>query len=105
VQFHAPPRLPSEDMLLLAHAPEYVRGVLTGTLSDAAKRRIGFQDSVDSPVLIARALSEVSGADELGAGGLSEPVEGLGSNLVSRTALRPRSHRAHQHNRSLQACC
>eukprot|EP00892_Ulva_mutabilis_P003258 jgi/Ulvmu1/1303/UM011_0030.1 len=56
-----PSALPSLEMLHLAHDVEYASSFLGGSLSDAQKRRIGFQDSVCESTLINRTLWEVSG--------------------------------------------
>lgn len=44
-----------------AHEPEYVKQFLSGVLNDKAKRRIGFGDVIDDPVLVERTQSEVAG--------------------------------------------
>lgn len=49
-------------MTLLAHDRDYATAFLGRTLSETIKRRIGFQDSADDPVLIQRTMAEVSGA-------------------------------------------
>lgn len=44
------------------HEPAYVASFCSGTLDEAAVRRIGFGEVVRSPVLVERTLAEVAGA-------------------------------------------
>lgn len=55
------PYMPTREMLHLTHDEAYIHDFLNGTLSEAIKRRIGFQEDICMPVLINRTLSEVAG--------------------------------------------
>jgi len=56
-----PERLPTREMLLLAHCPGYVDALADGTLPADKVRRIGFHGAVFSDALLERSLAEVAG--------------------------------------------
>jgi hypothetical protein len=55
------PRLPTKQMLLLAHDRSYLDDFLNGRLDAQRLRRIGFGEVTKEPVLIERTLAEVGG--------------------------------------------
>ncbi|HYS08399.1 MAG TPA: histone deacetylase [Myxococcales bacterium] len=65
--------------LLLAHAPEYLDAVFSGTLSDAEQRRLGFHWS---PALVRRSRASVFGTVAAARAALRE---GIAGNLAGGT--------------------
>ncbi|KAF8055474.1 hypothetical protein HT031_006733 [Scenedesmus sp. PABB004] len=60
-QVHVPQRLPTDAALSIVHCERYVRAFTSGTLDDAAVRRIGFGAATRTPLLVARTKAEVAG--------------------------------------------
>eukprot|EP00887_Chlorella_sp_A99_P000410 scaffold13.g410.t1 len=58
---HAPSSLPSDDLLKLVHAAEFVDAFNTGTLDAQRMRRIGFGEVTRQQLLIDRTKAEVAG--------------------------------------------
>eukprot|EP00193_Tetraselmis_chui_P022885 CAMPEP_0177775564 /NCGR_PEP_ID=MMETSP0491_2-20121128/14194_1 /TAXON_ID=63592 /ORGANISM="Tetraselmis chuii, Strain PLY429" /LENGTH=194 /DNA_ID=CAMNT_0019294191 /DNA_START=899 /DNA_END=1480 /DNA_ORIENTATION=+ len=60
-QLEQPTHMPSRAQLLAVHDANYVEAFLTGTLSQASVRRIGFGDITRTQTLIRRTLWECAG--------------------------------------------
>lgn len=71
--------LVAPELLLRAHTPEYVQAILSGTVSPAIMRRIGFPWS---PALVRRSLATVGGALAAAEAALED---GIAGNLAGGT--------------------